>query len=301
MIEWTRPADNPLIHPPHPDCGNPVVDVSKSELDGTLAKRQAWPWVAFIRFGQHVCAGALLDEIYLLAAAHCIHRQRTGKALLGMYSYATRHTDPHVIKRTIARVTPHQQYDFHTRKNDIVLLKMDAPVNFTDHIRPICLPTQRPFKNDISQKRRKNDMSQSESDIPPYTIKPEDDNCYIAGWSNVEHQVDIFTEHEPRQARNSKLHQLQVWIMDQHLCYFLQHFDNFSLDDRQLCLDTPWDIGTCGGESGGPLVCLREGRYYLMGLLAYYEANCNSRVIPDIVTNILGYLDWIKQQIVTNS
>ncbi|XP_059141545.1 serine protease 40-like [Physella acuta] len=326
MAEWTRPAHTPLVYPPHPLCGIPVVNGAKYRLTGTLSEPHAWPWVAFVRFGQHVCTGVVLDEIHLLAAAHCIHRERSGTAILGMHSYAQRHTDPHIAKRSIAKVTMHQMFDFESRRHDIALLKLLAPLNFTDHIRPICLPTAGPFQPDISQHRQQghvtqgeghlsqsnNDTSQSTNDTiqgdsdtsgseagdrPQYTIPYKDDVCFLNGWSNVEHQLDIFTEHEPVRTPNSKLHQLRVWVMHQYLCCYLHHFVNFTINNGQMCLDSTWDKGTCGGDSGGALVCLRDGRYYLTGLLSYYEPNCNGRVIPDIVTNVHSYLDWIKENI----
>lgn len=44
------------------------------------------------------------------------------------------------IERRIKRVVRHRGFDFRTLYNDIAILTMDTPVQYTRTVRPICLP-----------------------------------------------------------------------------------------------------------------------------------------------------------------
>lgn len=61
----------------------------------------------------------------------------------GVTVYLGRHSqsgsNPKEESRTIQRVVCHPQYDFLTIANDICLIQLSAPVNFTDDIYPVCL------------------------------------------------------------------------------------------------------------------------------------------------------------------
>lgn len=45
----------------------------------------------------------------------------------------------HEVNRTIVHIISHPSYNPDNGNNDISLLKLSSPVNFTNYIRPICL------------------------------------------------------------------------------------------------------------------------------------------------------------------
>lgn len=47
--------------------------------------------------------------------------------------------NPNEVSRTVARIILHPNYDSFTSNNDIALLRLSSPVNFTDYITPVCL------------------------------------------------------------------------------------------------------------------------------------------------------------------
>uniref|UniRef100_A0A3P9DGA8 Chymotrypsin-like protease CTRL-1 n=2 Tax=Maylandia zebra TaxID=106582 RepID=A0A3P9DGA8_9CICH len=58
---------------------------------------------------------------------------------------------PNEVNRTVVNITCHPGFNSSTRENDICLLKLSAPVNFTDYIQPICLASQNStFNNESS-------------------------------------------------------------------------------------------------------------------------------------------------------
>lgn len=63
--------------------------------------------------------------------------------VMGMTVYLGRHSqsgsNPKEESRTLKRSVCHPRYDILTQDNDICLLELSAPVNFTDDIYPVCL------------------------------------------------------------------------------------------------------------------------------------------------------------------
>lgn len=47
--------------------------------------------------------------------------------------------NPNEVSRRVAEATCHPLYDLSTNDNDVCLLKLSAPVSFTDYISPVCL------------------------------------------------------------------------------------------------------------------------------------------------------------------
>lgn len=59
---------------------------------------------------------------------------------LGDYDIKTNNEVRHVERR-VKRVVRHRGFDRRTLYNDVAILTMNEPVEFTEAIRPICLPT----------------------------------------------------------------------------------------------------------------------------------------------------------------
>lgn len=55
---------------------------------------------------------------------------------------------PPPVNIPIAKIIPHENYNPQSRHqyNDIALLRLAHPVNFTDFIKPICLPMTQAFR-----------------------------------------------------------------------------------------------------------------------------------------------------------
>uniref|UniRef100_A0A3Q3IIX1 Peptidase S1 domain-containing protein n=1 Tax=Monopterus albus TaxID=43700 RepID=A0A3Q3IIX1_MONAL len=61
----------------------------------------------------------------------------TSVIYLGLQSQ--QQSNPNAVNRTVTETISHPKYDSITKDNDICLLKLSSPVNFTDYILPVCL------------------------------------------------------------------------------------------------------------------------------------------------------------------
>ncbi|GJQ77033.1 putative trypsin-like serine protease, partial [Trypoxylus dichotomus] len=98
------------------------------------------PWQT--KWGE--CAGSLISETFVVTAAHCVVRVdnkepvmvRLGKVdLLG----DTDHTPPQNIR--IQEVIVHPGYKHTEKLNDIALLRLAKPAEFSIYVKPVCLNT----------------------------------------------------------------------------------------------------------------------------------------------------------------
>ncbi|CAG0894961.1 unnamed protein product [Darwinula stevensoni] len=133
--------------------GDPPGNSTDSDLDriigGTVVPSQTkYPWMAWggLTPTQMGCTGALINDRYVLTAAHCVfaNRHATFYVTLGDLDRSTS-SESRSIQIT-ARAIPHPEYRTEsgsTTDNDIALMRLDTPVDWNayPHIRPICLPS----------------------------------------------------------------------------------------------------------------------------------------------------------------
>ncbi|XP_059140848.1 prostasin-like [Physella acuta] len=264
MVRWLGPSYRPSPFPNHPDCGSPAVDVSRSIINGTDAPAKAWPWVAILSSSNAICVAILINHSWLLTAAHCVHDYHTYTVTLGMNTINDFRNNPNIVTRKLAFKKRHENYNKRSIWNDIAVLKMQTPVDFTDYIRPICLP---------------------------FRHIQDDKHCYVAGWG--------FTT--PHGVYPKTLQQLKTYFFDQSLCYYIWNFFTLPPNDKQFCMGIPEGGGECRGDSGGPLSCSRDGRFYLVGVHSFGARNCIANYLPPVYTKVYAHLDWINEQIKTHN
>ncbi|KAF3837347.1 hypothetical protein F7725_004811 [Dissostichus mawsoni] len=125
-----------------PACGqapnNPRI------VGGQNAAAGSWPWVASIQaYGKHRCGGSLISDMWVLIDAYCIINQPENiTVVLGLESMSGPNLNN--VSKAIDKIIVHPLYnvfsDFNEdNNNDMALLKLSSPVNFTDYIQPVCL------------------------------------------------------------------------------------------------------------------------------------------------------------------
>jgi secreted trypsin-like serine protease len=128
-------------------CGRRNVVLSPSALvRSENALPYSWSMIVSIRIGtnnQHICSGTILEDSYILTAAHCL-KNRSSKDITieaGMYY----RSENGAIIRQVDHIYIHPNYAVHSNlyMNDIAILHVSLPFDIDDdrNISRTCLPS----------------------------------------------------------------------------------------------------------------------------------------------------------------
>lgn len=105
---------------------------------GETATSNTWGWAVSILINENTqCGGTIIDSSWVITAAHCVASgTRTVKIYAGS---TTRFGGSQII--SVERIYRHTGFSSTTFVNDIALLQLKTPLNFTDSaVDMICLP-----------------------------------------------------------------------------------------------------------------------------------------------------------------
>lgn len=172
----------------------------------------------------------------------------------------------------IERIEMHPLYRKNQMSNDIALIKLDRPVSFTQHIKPVCLP-----KSPLSSAHLK---------------------CTIVGWGLLADTIsaDILQEGI-------------VPLLPNQTCERTSYIDEQNQIDftfnAQLMICTSQIIGkepiTCVGDSGGPLLCrdVTARNWVVEGIVSFGSADaCTPRAehmrLESVFARVSTFVAWIN-------
>eukprot|EP00064_Thunnus_orientalis_P010355 superscaffoldBa00001401_g10381 len=133
---WTAQT-SPQDTPGRPPGASQIVG-------GREAPEGAWPWQVSIQLlSRHHCGGTILNSLWVLAATHCFHKyKRISRthfrvvAGLGMLSALGENAQ----SRSIRLVKMQENYSDVMSDNNVTLVLLSSPFNFTDHVQLVCTP-----------------------------------------------------------------------------------------------------------------------------------------------------------------
>lgn len=150
------------------------IDESEEKFDrfrvigGSKAKRGHHPWQATIRtrtkFGSmHWCGAVILSEKHILTAAHCLVGFPTGAYIVRVGDHHSDIYEKSEFESFIEKWFIHEEFRKDQRmNNDIALIQLKQPIQFTNYIQPICLPEKG-------------------------TVYESGRNCSISGWGTIQY------------------------------------------------------------------------------------------------------------------
>ncbi|CAJ0608620.1 unnamed protein product [Cylicocyclus nassatus] len=230
-------------------------------VGSSVSEPHSWPWVVQITYrGLHRCGGALINEEYVLTAAHCFARSRkTPLYRVRVGAHKSGSGRGHYIRS----LSIHSMFNvLWPSSYDVALLRIGPPVKFneTDTARPICLPSMAPVTHQM---------------------------CVVAGWGmTVEGGI-----------KSDMLREIHVPILPFSQCNNLQHYAGRVHLPSMICAGyTEGGIDSCQGDSGGPLMCTVMGRWEVFGVVSW-GIGCGREGKPGVYTNIHAAMSWIQLEL----
>ncbi|XP_052888786.1 CLIP domain-containing serine protease B4-like [Anopheles moucheti] len=265
--------------PKLPHCG---LQMSDRVIGGQATKINEFPWTALIQYRKQDgsfgfgCGGSLINERYVVTAAHCVKRIPAGGKMhrirLGEWDLSTANDCQNdfcsnaPIDLDIEKIVVHWNYDPNDRsfKNDIALIRFTRSIKYSETVRPICLPLSESLRN-------LNHVGQ-----PSYAV----------GWGDTEVAI----------ASQMKL-KVELNITSFQECAAVYEENRILLDRKHICAGGEEGKDTCSGDSGGPLMRQIAGAWYLIGVVSFGLAWCGVPDVPSVYTNVAEYVDWIRDNV----
>uniref|UniRef100_A0A670JGG7 Peptidase S1 domain-containing protein n=1 Tax=Podarcis muralis TaxID=64176 RepID=A0A670JGG7_PODMU len=173
------------------------------------------PWQAYLT-GTYTCGGTLIADSWVVTAAHCYGGNIIVR--LGKHNLAVREEGEQT--RRVVRYFRHPRFDPRTLNNDVMMLKLERPVPFTQNLHPLELPR---------------------GCSAPGT------ECLVSGWGTLT---------TPQATFPNILQCGNVRIISSETCS--ASYPN-SITNGMVCAGVPeGGVDSCQGDSGGPLVCNQQ-------------------------------------------
>lgn len=276
-----QPAKSSLPRPHL--CGNAN---SPKVFSGPIVGIGEVPWTALIQYRKSNgalsfnCAGTLINERYVLTAAHCVREfpmsWETVGVRLGEHDIKTEQdcelegphklcADPHQ-DISVEKIIVHEDYNATKGSswNDIALIRLAQDVVFSEFINPVCLPIE-------DENRHRNNTNERAIEV---------------GWSKT---VDS--------RLSDKRLKTVMTIIDRTVCDKVYKIHGISLHDSQLCVSREKDDDVCYAIAGSPLLQTVGRTHFLYGISSFGPTSCSTKIVPDVFTNVAKFVDWIESKI----
>lgn len=153
VMPSTTPTTPPDLKPPRncTECTCGIANTQKRIVGGQETEVHQYPWMSMLLYGgRFYCAATLINDQYLITASHCVYGFRRERISVRLLEHDRKMSHFLKIDRKVAEIITHPKYNARTYDNDIAIIKLDEPVEMTELMHPVCMPTPgKSFKGEI--------------------------------------------------------------------------------------------------------------------------------------------------------
>ncbi|XP_078110078.1 transmembrane protease serine 11D [Sander vitreus] len=235
-------------------------------VGGREAPEGAWPWQVSIQIqSRHHCGGTILSNLWVLTATHCFHKylriiKSHFRVVAGLNVLSAPGDQTQI--RSIREVKMHEDYDGITSDNDVTLLLLSSPFNFTDHVQPVCTPHNLTHEFILNFS-----------------------HCFISGWGSPYYRGRLM----------NRLQEAEVVLIDRITCNLITWYNGL-ITENMICAGLESGAAdSCQGDSGGPLQCYSEDedRFYVVGVTSFGH-ECGLPHRPGVYARTSRFAGWLK-------
>ncbi|MGH0185220.1 UNVERIFIED_CONTAM: hypothetical protein FKN15_017244 [Acipenser sinensis] len=121
-----------------PGSGSAIDD--DKIVGGYECQPHSQPWQVSLNVGYHFCGGSLINDEWVVSAAHC-YKSRIEVRLGEHHIKVSEGTEEFINS---AKVIRHPRYNAYNIDNDIMLIKLRRPALLSENVQPVALPTSCP-------------------------------------------------------------------------------------------------------------------------------------------------------------
>ncbi|KAM9361316.1 elastase-1-like [Symphorus nematophorus] len=239
-----------------------LEDNSLRVVGGEVASPNSWPWQISLQYRSgsnyyHTCGGTLIERGWVMTAAHCVDSNRSFRVVLGEHDLNSNSGREQIIP--VAQKYIHAGWNPNSVSAgfDIALLRLASEANLNSYVQLGSLP-------------------------PSGQVLPNNNLCYITGWGRTSTGGPL----------SAQLKQAYLPLVDHKTCSRSDWWGS-TVKNTMVCGGGGSESG-CNGDSGGPLNCLVNGKYYVHGIASFVSGyGCNYPKKPTVFTRVSAYIEWM--------
>ncbi len=230
---------------------------------GTNADIADFPWQVYFKSASYFCGGSIIDENWILTAAHCTINDAGEPIPPDEMSIVVGATNPFNEQEgkiyNIREVIINGNFNSNTFYSDIALLKTELPINYAN-ASPVKLITSTDVANGA---------------IDPGVMS------WVTGWGLINVKPDVFPD---------ILQKVQLPLVTNEQASVV--WNNIS-PSHMMAGFLNGNKDACNGDSGGPLVVPVFDEYKLAGIVSWGSSDCDTY---GAYTRVSDFETWIREQ-----
>ncbi len=240
-------------------------------VGGKNAEITSYPWQIGIvqagrpTFGGQFCGGSIIDEFWILTAAHCLEDIESPSDIEIVAGISSLNDDENVIRIKVTDIISHEDFSGSSYQNDIALLRLAKPL---------------PLNGANIDKIELLSEEEAEELLIAGAL------LTVTGWGNTVSNGNKYP---------SILQEVTIPLVPNE--NVVSSYGSFFVPELMIAAGFFEEGGkdACQGDSGGPLVIrnANDDRWLLAGIVSFGQG-CAEPEFPGVYTRVSSFLDWIE-------